>query len=62
MLEVRPAGELGLNVVGGGVAEVARGDEWVEGSGDTTGEEGLGETCSAAGLPAGRGEGLWRLE
>ena len=53
MLDVRPAGELGLNAGGGGVAEVARGDEWFDGNGDNAGEDGRGEFCSAV----GRGEG-----
>lgn len=60
MLEERPVGEPGRKAPsGGGVAEVARGEEWLDGSGDKAGEDGRGELCSAGGLPAGRGDGRW---
>lgn len=56
--DVNPVGELGRRLVGGGgVADVARGEEWFEGMGDRAGEEGRGEFCSAGGDAAGRGEG-----
>ena len=62
ILEDKPVGEIGLkDTGGGGVADVARGEEWLDGSGDNAGEDGRGEFCSADGLPAGRGEGRWRL-
>lgn len=58
ILEVKPAGEPGLRAVsGGGVADIALGEEWFEGSGERAGEDGCGENCSAGGLGAGRGDG-----
>lgn len=49
MLDDRPGGELGRNPfgIGGGVADIARGDDGLE----VAGEEGRGECCSAEGLP-----------
>jgi hypothetical protein len=62
MLDDRPVGELGLKALGGGgVADIALGDEWFEGRGDRAGDDGWGELCSAGGDAAGRGEGRWRL-
>lgn len=62
MLEERPVGEPGLREAGGGgVADIARGDEWFEGSGERAGEDGRGELCSAGGEAAGRGDGRWML-
>lgn len=61
MLDVKPAGEPGLKEPsGGGVADIARGEEWFEDMGDKAGEESWGEECSAGGLTAGRGDGRWR--
>ena len=54
MLDDSPVGELGRSA---GLADIARGEEWLEGRGDCAGEDGRGDACSAAGLPAFRGEG-----
>lgn len=67
MLEESPVGELGRRLPackpGGGVADIARGEEWFDGSGDRAGDEGLGECCSAGGLVTTRGDarckGTW---
>jgi hypothetical protein len=40
MLEESPVGELGRS---GGVADIGRGDEWLEGGGDRAGDDGRGE-------------------
>lgn len=55
MVDDRPGGELGRNPLsnGGGVADIARGDDGLEVAGD----EGRGDCCSVAGLPGFRGEG-----
>lgn len=59
ILEESPVGELGRKPepIGGGVAELALGDEWLEGCGDKTGDIGRGECCSTFGLDGFRGEG-----
>ncbi len=54
MLDESPVGELGRSV---GLADIARGEEWLDGRGDCAGEDGRGEACSAAGLPTFRGVG-----
>jgi len=41
MLEDRPIGDEGrIAASGGGVADIARGDEWFDGNGDSAGEDG----------------------
>lgn len=55
MLDDRPGGELGRKPLsgGGGVADIARGDDGL----DVAGEEGRGDCCSAVGLAGFRGDG-----
>ena len=61
MLEESPVGDEGrANVRGGGVADIARGEEWLDGKGERAGDEGLGERCSVEGLAAFRGDGRYR--
>lgn len=57
MLDDKPGGELGRNPfgIGGGVADIARGDDGLEVAGD----EGRGEYCSTEGLPGFRGDGRY---
>lgn len=44
MLDDRPVGEPGRRAPGGGgVADIARGEEWLDGNGDKAGDDGLGE-------------------
>lgn len=56
MLEDSPGGELGLNPFGrgGGVADMALGDDGLE----VAGEDGRGDCCSPFGLPGFLGDGL----
>ena len=60
MLEESPVGECDREYVGGGVADMARGEEWFEGDGDNAGEDGRGDWCSLTviGLGAFKGDCL----
>lgn len=58
MLDESPVGEFDREYVGGGVADMARGEERFEGDGDNAGDDGRGDRCSLTviGLGAFKGE------